>query len=182
VDQMSRLAPFAILFATLGLGAQAHAAETNVSTPLSAVDLALIDRVTWGVNESTATEFQVLGRDRWLDRQLHPGAKDKLPAAAQAQIAAMPITTQPVTEFAWSLSAQQRAANQIQDPEQKKASQQAYQQTFQQTMNELGKQAATRSLLRDLSRPVAREDDLVLVQPLQRPSVQGQRPHDGRRL
>ena len=146
---MSRLAPLALLLATLGLGVQARAAETNVSTPLIAIDLALINRLTWGVNESSAAEFQMLGRDRWLDRQLHPGPRDKLPAAAQAQIAAMPIMTQPMTEFAWSLRAQQQAANQIQDPEPKKAAQQAY----QQAMNEIGRQAAARSLLRDLYSP-----------------------------
>jgi uncharacterized protein (DUF1800 family) len=127
---------------------QAHA-ETNPPAPLSAADLAFIDRVTWGVNESTAAEFQALGRDRWLERQLHPGAKDRLPPAAQAQIAALPITTQPMAESAWLLTAQQRAANQIQDVEPKKAAQQA----FQQAMNELGRQAATRSVLRDLYSP-----------------------------
>jgi uncharacterized protein (DUF1800 family) len=113
---------------------------------LSPADLALIDRVTWGANESTAAEFVALGRDRWLERQLHPGPKDRLPAAALAIINALPIATHPVTEIAWPLAAQQRNANQIPDPEQKKTLQQA----FQQSLNELGRQAATRSLLRDL--------------------------------
>jgi len=146
---MPRLPPLALLFVLLGIGAQAHGAETSVPAALNAVDLAFIDRVTWGANESTATEFQMLGRERWLDRQLHPDTRTRLPAAAQAQIAALPIATRPMTEFAWTLRAQQQAANQIQDPEQKKASQQA----FQQAMNEIGRQAATRSLLRDLYSP-----------------------------
>src|SRR6266481_2986385 len=113
---------------------------------LSPADLAFIDRVTWGANESTAAEFVALGRDRWLERQLHPGPKDRLPAAALAIINALPIATHPVTEIAWPLAAQQRNANQMPDPEQKKTLQQA----FQQALNELGRQAATRSLLRDL--------------------------------
>src|SRR5216683_5319033 len=142
VDSMPRLAQFAVLFAVLPFAA--NAAET--SSTLSAADIAFVDRATWGVNESTAAEYQALGRDRWLERQLRPGPKDRLPNAAQAQIAALPITTQPMTEFAWSLRTQQQAANQIQDPEPKKAAQQA----FQQAMNELGRQAAARSLLRDL--------------------------------
>src|SRR6266436_551320 len=139
---MPRLTQLAVLVAMLPFAA--NAAET--SSTLSAADIAFIDRVTWGVNESTAAEYQALGRDRWLERQLHPGPKDKLPAAAQTQIAAMPITTQPMVESAWSLRTQQQAANQIQDPEPKKAAQQA----FQQAMNELGRQTAARSLLRDL--------------------------------
>jgi uncharacterized protein (DUF1800 family) len=124
------------------------AAQPAATTP-SAADLAFIDRVTWGVSESTAGEFLALGRDRWLERQLHPGPKDRLPAAAQAIIDAMPIAKQPLTEIAWPLAAQQRNANQIQDQEQKKI----LQQTFQQDLNELGRQAATRSLLRDLYSP-----------------------------
>jgi uncharacterized protein (DUF1800 family) len=146
---MSRFAPFAVPLAVFCLGIEALAAQTSAIAPISAADLALIDRVTWGANESTATEFQSLGRDRWLDQQLHPGAKDGLPATAREQIAAMAITTRPTTELVWSLAAQQRSANQTPDPDQKKALQQAY----QQALNEVGKQALTRSLLRDLYSP-----------------------------
>jgi uncharacterized protein (DUF1800 family) len=124
----------------------AAAAQPSPVNALSPADLAFIDRVTWGANESTAAEFLALGRDRWLERQLHPGPKDRLPAAAQAIIDSLPIAKQPLTEIAWPLASQQRNANQIQDPEQKKV----LQQTFQQDLNELGRQAATRSLLRDL--------------------------------
>jgi len=122
------------------------AAKPTPAITLSPADLAFIDRVTWGANESTAAEFVALGRDRWLERQLHPGPKDRLPAAALAVINALPIATHPVTEIAWPLAAQQRNANQIPDPEQKKTLQQA----FQQALNELGRQTATRSLLRDI--------------------------------
>jgi uncharacterized protein (DUF1800 family) len=116
------------------------------ASPLSAADLAFIDRVTWGANESTAAEFVALGRDRWLERQLHPGPKDRLPAAVQDQINALPVATRPLTEIAFPLTAQQRNASQIPDPEQKKILQQAH----QQALNELGRQAQTRSLLHDL--------------------------------
>jgi uncharacterized protein (DUF1800 family) len=125
------------------------AARSVAVVTLSPADLALIDRVTWGANESAAAEFAALGRDRWLERQLHPGPKDRLPAAAQAIINGLPVATRPLTEIAWPLTAQQRNANQIPDPEQKKTLQQA----FQQSLNELGRQAATRSLLRDLYSP-----------------------------
>ena len=58
----------------------------------------------------------------------------------------MPITRQTLTELAWPLAAQQRAANQIPDPDEKKTAQQA----FQGALGELGRQAMTRGLLRDL--------------------------------
>jgi uncharacterized protein (DUF1800 family) len=122
------------------------AAKPAPAHALTPADLAFIDRVTWGANESTAAEFVALGRDRWLERQLHPGPKDRLPAAAQEQINALPIASRPLTEIVFPLTAQQRNANQIPDPEQKKILQQAH----QQALNELGRQAQTRSILRDL--------------------------------
>jgi uncharacterized protein (DUF1800 family) len=121
-------------------------AKLMPANALSPADLAFIDRVTWGANESTAAEFVALGRDKWLERQLHPGPKDRLPEAAQDQINALPVATRPLTEIAFPLTAQQRNANQIPDPDQKRILQQA----FQQALNELGRQAQTRSLLRDL--------------------------------
>ena len=116
---------------------------------LGPADLKLIDRVTWGVNGTSSTEFASLGRESWLDRQLHPSPNGRLPSAAQAMIDAMPISTTPSAELAMSLAAQSRSANQIQEVEQKKAAQQSY----QQALNELARQAATRSLLRDLYSP-----------------------------
>src|SRR3984957_17514159 len=116
---------------------------------LSPSDLALIDRATWGVNTTVAAQYMALGRDRWLDAQLHPAPGDRLPPAAQAIIAAMPNPAKPVAETVIALAAQSKAANQVEDIEQKKAAQQGY----QQAMNDAARQAATRSLLRDLYSP-----------------------------
>jgi uncharacterized protein (DUF1800 family) len=145
---MSRLWHLVFL-AALAAAPQAGLAGANLSGTLSPADLALIDRMTWGVNTSVASQYLAVGRDRWLDDQLHPPPKDRLPAAAQAMINAMPIATKPVAEIAMSLAAQSRTANQIADIEQKKAAQQAY----QRAMNDAARQAATRSLLRDLYSP-----------------------------
>jgi uncharacterized protein (DUF1800 family) len=133
----------------LPLGAARRApagAKPIAANALSPADLAFINRVTWGANELTAVEFAALGRDKWLERQLHPSPKDRLPAEALTQIGALPIEAHPLTEIAFPLTAQQRNANQIPDPEQKKILEQAH----QQALNELGRQAQTRSLLRDL--------------------------------
>jgi uncharacterized protein (DUF1800 family) len=138
-----------VFLAALAAAPQAGLAGASLSGTLSPADLALIDRMTWGVNTSVAGQYLALGRDRWLDDQLHPPPKDRLPAAAQAMINAMPIATKPVAEIAMSLAAQSRTANQIGDIEQKKAAQQAY----QQAMNDAARQAATRSLVRDLYSP-----------------------------
>ncbi len=146
---MSRFLRVALLLAAPALATGAVIATAAPPAQISATDLALLNRLTWGANESAAAEFAALGRDRWIDRQLHPGGKDRLPAAAEAQIAAMPITMRPLAELGPAMAAMGRTANQIPDPELKKASQQA----FQQAMNELGRQAIARSLLRDLYSP-----------------------------
>jgi uncharacterized protein (DUF1800 family) len=119
---------------------------SHFPTVLTPTDLHLLERTTFGVNGSLAADFARLGRDRWLNAQLHPGAKDRLPAAAQAIIEGLPITTTAPGNLALSLGAQARAANQTPDPEQKKAAQQAY----QQTLANVAGQAAMRSLLRAL--------------------------------
>jgi uncharacterized protein (DUF1800 family) len=149
---MSRTAFFAaLLFAVAPAAARAgealaHGPGEVLPHGLSGADLTLIDLVTWGVNPSSVADFLKLGRDRWLDAQLRPPAKDRLPPAAADMIAAMQISKEPAPEIAMALAAQQRAANQIADIEQKKAAQQAY----QQALGDVGRQAATRSLLRDL--------------------------------
>ncbi len=116
---------------------------------LSSHDLALLDRLTWGVNASSAAHLQALGAERWLSEQLHPSANVALPEPAQAQIEAMPDVHKFPFDVAVAFDQQARSANQIADPEQKKAAQQAY----QQAMNERGKQAAARSILRALYAP-----------------------------
>jgi uncharacterized protein (DUF1800 family) len=112
-------------------------------------DLAMVNRLTWGASGSSVADFQRLGFDRWVRAQLHPSASDALPPTVQAEIDALPITHQSMAALVVDVDAQNKAANHIADPDQKKAAQQAY----QQALNDLGRQAAARSLLRDLYSP-----------------------------
>jgi uncharacterized protein (DUF1800 family) len=128
---------------SVGLAAQAAAGAV---TPH---DLALVNRITWGASASSVAEMQRLGAQRWLERQLHPGLADQLPPAAQAEIDALPSAHIPLAALVVRMDAQNKAASQITDPDQKKAAQQAYAQAF----NDLSRQAAARSLLRDLYSP-----------------------------
>jgi uncharacterized protein (DUF1800 family) len=112
-------------------------------------DMVLLDRLTWGINASSAAHLQAMGADRWLAEQLHPAADGALPEAARAQIEAMPDVHKFPFDIAVAFEAQAKAANQIADPDQKKAAQQVY----QQAMNDRAKQAAARSILRALYAP-----------------------------
>ncbi len=137
-----------IIVATVCTATATAACAAQAVAP-SAADLALINRVTWGVDASSVADLARLGADRWLDRQLHPSADDRLPAQAQAQIDALPISHRPMAELVVDLEAQNEAAKLIADPDQKKAAQQAY----QQAQTDLARQAATRQILRDLYSP-----------------------------
>jgi uncharacterized protein (DUF1800 family) len=116
---------------------------------LNAHDMLLLDRLTWGINASSAAHLQAVGVDRWLGEQLHPAADVVLPDAARTQIEAMPDVHKFPFDIAVAFDQQGKAANQITDPDLKKAAQQAY----QQAMNDRGRQAAARSILRALYAP-----------------------------
>src|SRR4051812_46898764 len=120
-------------FAALAL---AVAAPNAVAKPKAQVDLAWLDRVTWGANASSAVALEAQGLDRFLDAQLHPPNQTRLPATAQAEIDALKISRMPIGQLAVDMDDQSKAANALADPDQKKAAQQAY----QQAMNELGRQ------------------------------------------
>ena len=147
ISRQFRARPAIALALTMAAGifgvAAAPAAE------LTPRDLVLLDRLTWGINASSAAHLQAVGAERWLAEQLHPAADPALPEAAGAQIEAMPDVHKFPFDIAVAFEAQGRAASQIADPDQKKAAQQAY----QQAMNDRGKQAAARSILRALYAP-----------------------------
>src|SRR6201996_5420532 len=132
-------AGYALIIST----AMADAAE------LTPHDLILLDRLTFGVSASSAAHLQAVGAERWLNEQLHPAANSSLPEAARAQIEAMADVHKFPSDIVISFDAQAKSANQVADPDQKKAAQQVY----QQAMNDRMKQAQARSILHALYAP-----------------------------
>jgi len=137
---------FSVAVAPLAAMAQDGA---QAPAPLTSADLALLNRVTWGVDAADAAAMTRLGPERWLDQQLHPAPGDHLPAPIQAEIDALPISHTPMAELVADAEAQNASAKLITDPDQRKAAQQLY----QQTLTDLMRQAATRQLLRDVYSP-----------------------------
>jgi uncharacterized protein (DUF1800 family) len=90
-----------------------------------------------------------VGIERWLQEQLHPPGDPALPEQAKTQIEAMPDVHKFPFDIAIAFDQQAKSANQVADPEQKKAAQQVY----QQAMTDRAKQAAARSILRALYAP-----------------------------
>ncbi len=120
-------------------------------------DVALLDRVTWGANAPAMATLRTMGRQAWLEWQLHPGNVEALPAAAQAQIDALPISQARWPMLHADMAARQKAANSLLDVGEKQAAQQAY----QQAMNELARQGATRQILRDLYSPAQLQEQMT---------------------
>jgi uncharacterized protein (DUF1800 family) len=129
----------------VALGIFTRAAGAGELTPR---DMILLDRLTFGINASSAAHLQTIGEARWLDEQLHP-ANSALPEAARSQIEAMADAHRLPLEIAASFEQQAKSANQVADPDQRKAAQQVY----QQAMNERARQAASRTILRALYAP-----------------------------
>ncbi|MFA9218082.1 MAG: DUF1800 domain-containing protein [Sphingomonadaceae bacterium] len=104
-----------------------------------------LNRLSWGVNDSSYQQVVRLGYATYLERQLHPSAA-LLPASVQAQIDAMTISQRPLEQLNQDLEQRRKDLDKITVDDDKKAAQQAY----QQELNRLAREAATRSLLRDL--------------------------------
>lgn len=142
--------PRSLRLILLAAGAAALAAPALAAPQaLTAQDLQLLNRVTWGADPASIAQMQALGPRRWLDRQLHPSPDDRLPDAVQAEIDALQISRTPTLELVAREEAERRATKLIADPEQKKAAQQAW----KRGIRELARQAAYRSLLRDIYSP-----------------------------
>ena len=117
-----------------------HRAQTS-----SAQDIALLERVSWGVNAGSARQVQAQGWQRYLQAQLHPG-KASLPPTVQAQIDAMTISQVPLDQLVVSMEQKRKESAAVMDD---MAKQQA-QKDYQQELNRLAREAATRSLLLDV--------------------------------
>jgi uncharacterized protein (DUF1800 family) len=126
------------------------AAEPAFPAPAPAPrDIALVDAITWGANQSTMTAFLSLGKEKWLQSQLHPGPEDRLPPVAQQQIDSLPVSRKTVFELATEFDAVAHVANETTDPDLKAAAQ----KVLQLGMSDIAAQAATASILRALYSP-----------------------------
>jgi hypothetical protein len=137
--------------------ASAHGTRGRPSGSLAPADVALLNRVSWGIDSAASNEFRRLGRSDYLRSQLHPAPGNALPAAAQAQIDALGLRRKPMDAWAVEMEERRRAADAIADDEAKKAAQ----QTYQQDMNRLARDAATQMLLNALYSPNQLQEQLT---------------------
>jgi len=120
-----------------------------------ALELAVLNRVSWGANRSSHADIALLGTGRWLDAQLRPRPA-RLPAEAQAAIDGLSISQRPLADIAADLERQRRAFQNAAADERK-----AERQAYQQELGRLGREAQTRMLLRALYSPNQLEEQMT---------------------
>src|SRR5580692_4229381 len=80
-------------------------ARADVAPTPTQRDLAFVDAITWGANQSTMAAYRRLGKERWLQAQLHPPADERLPPGAREQIEALAVSHKSVFELATDFDA-----------------------------------------------------------------------------
>lgn len=155
----ARALPRLLLATGLALAAAACGTPTPAAgTPGRAPgnDYAVLNRLTWGANDSAYAALRRDGRAAYVRAQLHPAAL-ALPPDAQAQIDRMTISRTPLPDLARQLEQQRRQADAAPDEAARKEARQALQQTLQG----LAQEAATRHLLRALYSPQQVREQMV---------------------
>ena len=109
-----------------------------------AVQLQVLNRVSWGASRTSAAEIARLGTGNWLAAQLQP-APATLPPDIQARIDEMTISRRSLADLSAELE-QRRLALQKAATDERKAARQA----FNEDLQRLAREAQTRMLLRAL--------------------------------
>jgi len=120
-----------------------------------ALELQVLNRVSWGANRASAADIARLGTSGWLAAQLAP-APASLPPDVQARIDEMTISRRSLIDLGSELE-QRRRALQKAAPDERKAERQA----FNQDLQALAREAQTRMLLRALYSPNQLEEHLT---------------------
>lgn len=86
-----RLAPLLLLPLASAAVAQPSGAVTTTAADSRLRNAALVNRITWGATPAELARIQEIGAERYLQAQLHPDPRAKLPQEVQQQIDALSI-------------------------------------------------------------------------------------------
>jgi uncharacterized protein (DUF1800 family) len=138
-----------------GLVAVPAASRPAAPVALTRGELRWLARVTFGIDTATVARYRALGREKFLDEQLHPSGSD--PENLAAAIAAIPVTRQTAQAlFAANRAEQQRINTLTSDDDKQKA---------REAINKAGNQAiyetTKRQLMRALESPSQLREQLT---------------------
>jgi uncharacterized protein (DUF1800 family) len=111
--------------------------------PLTRGELRWLGRVTFGIDSGTVAEYRRLGRQKFLDAQLHPSDD---PAELTAAIAAIPVTVKSAEARLKAMRAEQQRVNALPDEAAKQMARMALNQAGNQAIYETSKRHMLRAL------------------------------------
>jgi uncharacterized protein (DUF1800 family) len=111
---------------------------------LTRSDIRWLNRVTFGLDAPTVARYQRLGRERFLDDQLHPVVAD--PPSVAAELAAIPATRQTAVERIRANRAEQQRINALATDDEKQQARTALNQAGNEVVYETMKRFLTRAV------------------------------------
>jgi uncharacterized protein (DUF1800 family) len=107
-------------------------------------DLRWLARVTFGIDSATVTRFRQLGREKFLDEQLHPLADD--PPALASSLAAMPMVQESAQARIQANRAEQQRINALTNEDDKQKARMALNQAGNEVLYETTKRHLMRAV------------------------------------
>jgi len=132
------------------LWAGSHPGASPAVKPLTLGDLRWLERVTFGIDSGTVARFRQLGREKFLDEQLHPSAQD--PKELADVIGAMPIVQQTAVDRMRAFRTENARINALPSEEEK--------QKARMALNQQGNDAIYQTSKRHLMRAVKSSSQL----------------------
>ena len=142
-------------FALLAVGVVMRVPIAAAPKTTNRGDLRWLERVTFGVDNATIARYRQLGREKFLDEQLHPAATD--PKQLVDPIAAMPISQLTAEARLRANRAEQQRINALPNEDEK----QAARNVFNQAGNEALYQTTKRHLMRALQSPAQLREQMT---------------------
>jgi len=130
------------------------------AAPLTAMhreDTLWLERVSFGLDSASVESYRQLGRERYLERQLHPGETGALPAPIAAEIAALEVSRADPTKWLAEVNAQNKVINAMSDGTDKEQARKA----LNDRGNKLAYEAIRRDLLRAVYSPAQLQEQMV---------------------
>jgi uncharacterized protein (DUF1800 family) len=120
-------------------------------------DARWLERVSFGLDSAGLADYRRLGRERYLERELHPQGDAALPAPIAAEIGALEVTHADPQRWLADLGAQYKDINAMPDGADKEQAR----KTLNERGNRLAYEAVRRDLLRAVYSPAQLQEQMV---------------------
>jgi uncharacterized protein (DUF1800 family) len=151
---------YGLAIALLAAGCATRGEDSRVAAaPLHAMrreDTLWLERASFGLDSASVESYRQLGRERFLERQLHPG-EAALPAPIAAEIAAMEISHADPAKWLADVNSQYKLLNAMPDGADKEQARKA----INDRGNKLAYEAIRRDLLRAVYSPAQLQEQMV---------------------